>query len=54
MSSDSGGSAPGGGFDALLPADIARELDDLLPEGDDAIWDDAGQIALDAVAGADA
>ena len=38
----------------LLPADIARELDDLLPEGDDAIWDDAGQIALDAVAGADA
>ncbi|MCB1262486.1 MAG: hypothetical protein KDB33_19150, partial [Acidimicrobiales bacterium] len=38
----------------LLPAEVARELDALLPEGTDAIWDEAAQLALDAVAGADA
>jgi hypothetical protein len=37
----------------LLPADVLRELGDLLPDGDDdAIWQAARLRALDAVTGA--
>ena len=36
-----------------LPADVLRELGDLLPDGDDAaIWETARLAALDAVTGA--
>jgi len=52
---DEAGPRERSGWVALLPADVQRDLGDLLPDADDdAIWAAAQQAALDAIAGADA
>jgi exonuclease SbcD len=52
---DEAGPAERAGWTGLLPADIARDLADLLPDGDsDAIWATAQQAALDAITAVDA
>ena len=52
---DESGPAERSTWASLLPADVARDLGDLLPDGDDdAIWFAAQQAAVDAITGADA
>ena len=47
---DEAGPTEKGAWTALLPADVSRDLADLLPDGDDdAIWAAAQQAALDAI-----